>query len=54
MEAVIGNYTILETDPGEQQDLSARHPEIRSELIEGWEAYAERVGVVLPEIPIRY
>lgn len=44
----------LPSDPGEQRDLSARYPEIKAELIAGWEAYAERVGVVLPEIPIRY
>ena len=44
----------LATDPGEQQDLSTSHPQVRTELIEGWQAYAERVEVILPEIPIRY
>ncbi len=44
----------LSTDLGEQRDLSALHPNILAELVAGWEAYAESVGVVLPEVPIPY
>ena len=39
----------LTTDPGEAQDLADRHPEILQRLVAAWEAYAEDVGVVLPE-----
>lgn len=31
----------LEVDPGEMQDLSEQHPEIKEELIEAWQRYAE-------------
>lgn len=44
----------LAADLGEQQDLSAAHPDIRAELIAAWAAYAEQAGVILPETPIRY
>ena len=44
----------LAQDLGEQKNLSEEHPKIRTELIEAWEAYAEEVGVVLPETPIYY
>jgi arylsulfatase A-like enzyme len=44
----------LAQDLGEQEDLSEEFPEIRSELIAGWEAYAIEVGVILPETPIYY
>jgi len=44
----------LQTDLGEQNDLAEAHPQLLSELVEGWQAYAERVGVVLPETPILY
>lgn len=44
----------LNTDLGEQQDYAQERPEVLEELIADWEAYAEAVGVVLPEHPIRY
>lgn len=44
----------LDTDLGEQRDLSTEKPRLRSEMIDAWQAYAERVGVILPEEPIRY
>jgi arylsulfatase len=44
----------LARDLGEQEDLSDEHPQIRAELIDAWQQYAETVGVVLPEHPIRY
>lgn len=44
----------LARDPGEQDDLSAEFPQLRAELIAGWEAYAREVGVILPEVPIGY
>ncbi len=44
----------LRADPGEQNDLSERFPEIRDELIAAWQNYADQVGVVLPETPVPY
>ena len=44
----------LGQDLGEQEDLSEEFPEVRTELITAWEAYAREVGVILPEIPIFY
>lgn len=44
----------LAADPGEQNDLADGNAPILKELQAGWEAYAERVGVVLPEHDIRY
>ena len=44
----------LAQDPGEQEDLSGEYAELRAELIAAWESYAAEVGVVLPEVPIRY
>jgi len=44
----------LQEDPGEQNDRALEHGPILAELVEGWEAYAERVGVLLPETPILY
>lgn len=44
----------LRADPGEQEDLSEEHPELRAQLIAAWESYAAEVGVVLPEHPIAY
>ncbi|MDP6375626.1 MAG: sulfatase-like hydrolase/transferase [Pseudomonadales bacterium] len=44
----------LRVDTGEQSDLSAELPDLRSELIELWEAYADEVGVILPETPVIY
>ncbi len=44
----------LSNDPGETTDLSSEQKPIRDELIFAWEQYATRVGVVLPEHPIRY
>jgi arylsulfatase len=39
----------LATDPGETTDLADTRPELMQELIGEWEAYAEDVGVLLPE-----
>ncbi|MEM7218426.1 MAG: sulfatase-like hydrolase/transferase [Pseudomonadota bacterium] len=44
----------LETDPGEQDDLSDEFPARRAELINAWRDYADRVGVIDPEIAITY
>ncbi|NKB99958.1 MAG: sulfatase-like hydrolase/transferase [Pseudomonadales bacterium] len=44
----------LAQDVGEQEDLSEEFPEIRTELIEAWQSYADEVGVILPETPIYY
>lgn len=41
------------SDPGETQDLSAREPKRKAALVKAWDDYARRVGVVLPEPPIR-
>jgi len=46
-------YNLAE-DQGEQNDLSAEFPHIRAELIQAWQAYADDVGVILPEHPIPY
>ncbi|WP_428630249.1 arylsulfatase [Sphingopyxis sp.] len=41
-------------DPGETRDLALIHSERKAELVEAWEKYARRVGVVLPDaIPYR-
>lgn len=37
----------LATDRAEQHDLSAQEPELRDELIQEWDSYVTRVGVVL-------
>jgi arylsulfatase A-like enzyme len=39
----------LEVDPGESRDLADENPELLQRLITQWEAYAEEVGVILPE-----
>ena len=39
----------LATDPGESRDLADEHPDRVQQLASLWEAYAEDVGVVLPE-----
>ena len=44
----------LSNDLGEQEDVSAEHPALRQELIDAWQVFADEVGVVLPEHPIRY
>ena len=44
----------LGNDLGEQDDLSQQHPELRQELIQAWQDYADRVGVLLPESPVSY
>lgn len=51
-----GNWQLynLAEDLGEQHDLSASHPKLRAELIAAWEAYAESVGVILPDVPMHY
>lgn len=40
----------LAKDPGETVDLSAQLPELRSEMIEIWNRYAEESGVILPSV----
>ncbi len=44
----------LSSDPGEQQDLAGELPQLVEELSVAWEQYAQDVGVILPEHPIRY
>lgn len=39
----------LQRDPGENHDVSADNPDIVEELIGQWDAYVERVGLVLPD-----
>lgn len=39
----------IAADPGETDDLSAREPARKAELEKEWEAYAQSVGVVLPQ-----
>ena len=39
----------LATDPGETIDLADQRPELMQLLVAEWEAYAEEVGVLLPE-----
>ena len=46
-------YNLAE-DLGEQHDLSAQYPQVRTELIQAWQRYAQEVGVLLPEHPISY
>ena len=36
----------LQTDPGERNDISAEHPELRRQLIDAWEDYADANQVV--------
>jgi len=38
----------LATDPGETIDLSARLPDLRNDMIEIWNRYAQETGVILP------
>lgn len=38
----------LRRDPGETTDLAGRHPRLLGRLVRAWDAYADRVGVVLP------
>lgn len=38
----------LAKDPGETVDLSSLMPELRSEMIEIWDSYAQETGVILP------
>jgi arylsulfatase A-like enzyme len=38
-------------DPGETRDLSAQEPARKAALIKAWDAYAQNVGVVLPNPP---
>ena len=35
----------LEADPGERQDLSDRHPDVKSEMEAHWAEYASRIGI---------
>lgn len=44
----------LARDLGEQKDLALEHPQILKALVEGYETYASRVGVIDPETPISY
>jgi arylsulfatase len=38
----------LSVDPGETNDLSESHPEIRADLLKEWDMYVEKNGIVLP------
>lgn len=39
----------IATDPGETEDLSARHPEKMAELLQHWDAYCKEFGLVWGE-----
>lgn len=39
----------MSADPGETNDLSAEHPDIRASLIAAWQAHADANGIVLGE-----
>jgi len=41
----------MEADPSEQTDLADREPAVLLRLIGTWRQYADRNGIVLPEIP---
>ena len=42
----------LAIDPGETNDLAAEEPERLQALIQAWQRYAARTGIVLPERPV--
>lgn len=44
----------LADDPGENQDLTAEHPDLVAELELAWTAYAEANGVIHPDTPVAY
>lgn len=44
----------LADDPGETRDLSAAHPERKQALLELWEAYVTKNGVVISTEPLPY
>lgn len=44
----------LARDLGEQEDLALEYPRVLKELVEGYESYASKVGVIDPETPIGY
>ena len=44
----------LARDLGEQEDLALEYPRVLKELVEGYESYASKVGVIDPEAPIGY
>jgi len=39
----------LSVDPGESNDVSSQHPELKERLISAWEEYADSVGVIPPD-----
>jgi arylsulfatase len=39
----------LDNDPGEMNDLSARHPKIKEQLLRHWTEYAAANNVILPD-----
>lgn len=42
----------LAADPGETRDLSVEQPELVADLAAAWQAWADDVGVVLPDPPV--
>jgi arylsulfatase len=44
----------LATDPGETHDISEQHPEKFGELVDLWNEYAQRNGVILPTRDMSY
>jgi arylsulfatase len=40
----------LKDDPGEMIDLSDKHPDIRTQMIQHWDEYAKRNNVVMPDV----
>jgi arylsulfatase A-like enzyme len=41
----------LTTDPGETHDLAKAHPDVLKTMTQNWDAYAQRVGLILPQTP---
>ena len=40
----------INVDPGESADLSLQEPELKQQLINAWDEYAESVGVIPPNV----
>jgi arylsulfatase len=40
----------LKDDPGEMNDLSAKHPDIREQMVRHWDEYAKQNNVIMPDV----
>ena len=38
----------LANDPGETSDLSSKEPDLRDDMIETWNKYSQKTGIILP------